>query len=54
MLEAELKQNTDRVEQVKEKLTLLLQENPDSPEAGKWRQTLDYISNLSLVYLMNA
>ncbi|XP_078255159.1 dystonin isoform X4 [Rhinoraja longicauda] len=45
VLEAELKQNTDRVEQVKEKLTLLLQENPDSPEAGKWRETLDYINS---------
>ncbi|XP_072912638.1 dystonin isoform X6 [Hemitrygon akajei] len=45
VLEAELKQNSDRVEQAKKKLTLLLQENPDSPEAGKWRKMLDYINS---------
>ncbi|XP_069742158.1 microtubule-actin cross-linking factor 1 isoform X12 [Narcine bancroftii] len=45
VLEGELKQNTDKVEQAKEKLTLLLQENPDSPDAGKWKQMLDYINS---------
>uniref|UniRef100_UPI00398EBE39 dystonin isoform X2 n=1 Tax=Pristiophorus japonicus TaxID=55135 RepID=UPI00398EBE39 len=45
VFEVELNQNTGKVEQVKEKLALLLEENPDSPEAGKWRQMLDYINS---------
>ncbi|XP_067876267.1 microtubule-actin cross-linking factor 1 isoform X7 [Heterodontus francisci] len=45
MFEAELSQNTGKVEQVKEKLALLLEENTNAPEAGKWRQTLDYINS---------
>ncbi|XP_041044841.1 dystonin isoform X4 [Carcharodon carcharias] len=43
--EAELNQNTGKVGQVKEKLTLLLEENTDAPEAGKWRQMLDDINS---------
>ncbi|GCB63620.1 hypothetical protein scyTo_0004458 [Scyliorhinus torazame] len=43
--EAELNQKTGKVGQLKEKLSLLLKENTDSPEAGKWRQMLDYIDS---------
>ncbi|XP_072354529.1 dystonin isoform X17 [Scyliorhinus torazame] len=43
--EAELNQKTGKVGQLKEKLALLLKENTDSPEAGKWRQMLDYIDS---------
>ncbi|XP_078397936.1 dystonin isoform X17 [Cetorhinus maximus] len=43
--EAELNQNTGKVGQVKEKLALLLEENTDAPEAGKWRQMLDDINS---------
>ncbi|XP_038656560.1 dystonin isoform X2 [Scyliorhinus canicula] len=43
--EAELNQKTGKVGQVKEKLALLLEENTDAPEAGKWRQMLDYIDS---------
>ncbi|XP_078069449.1 dystonin isoform X8 [Mustelus asterias] len=43
--EAELKQNTGKVGQVKDKLALLLEENTEAPEAGKWRQSLDYINS---------
>ncbi|XP_048386213.1 dystonin isoform X1 [Stegostoma tigrinum] len=45
IFEAELNQNTGKVKQVKERLMLLLEENTDAPEAGKWRQMLDYISS---------
>ncbi|GCC28901.1 hypothetical protein chiPu_0007335 [Chiloscyllium punctatum] len=45
IFEAELNQNTGKVGQVKERLALLLEENTDAPEAGKWRQMLDYINS---------
>ncbi|XP_057607237.1 dystonin isoform X10 [Chionomys nivalis] len=38
--EAELKQNVNKVQELKDKLTELLKENPEAPEAPAWRQTL--------------
>ncbi|KAM9667394.1 dystonin [Trichechus inunguis] len=38
--EAELKQNVNKVQELKDKLTELLEENPDTPEAPKWKQML--------------
>uniref|UniRef100_A0A4W3JP89 Dystonin n=1 Tax=Callorhinchus milii TaxID=7868 RepID=A0A4W3JP89_CALMI len=43
--EAELKEKTGKMEQLKEKLTHLLQKTPDSPEAAKWKQMLDCINS---------
>ncbi|XP_067840170.1 microtubule-actin cross-linking factor 1 isoform X9 [Heptranchias perlo] len=45
VFEDQLNQNTGKVEQVKEKLALLLEKNADSPEAGKWKQMLDFINS---------
>ncbi|XP_038197936.1 dystonin isoform X1 [Arvicola amphibius] len=38
--EAELKQNVNKVQELKDKLTELLKESPEAPEAPSWRQTL--------------
>ncbi|XP_006835798.1 PREDICTED: dystonin isoform X2 [Chrysochloris asiatica] len=38
--EAELKQNVNKVQELKDKLMELLEENPDTPEAPKWKQML--------------
>nr|XP_048286364.1 dystonin isoform X13 [Myodes glareolus] len=38
--EAELKQNVNKVQELKDKLTELLKENPEAPEAPAWRQML--------------
>ncbi|XP_036271365.1 dystonin isoform X25 [Pipistrellus kuhlii] len=43
--EAELKQNVNKVQEMKDKLTELLEENPDTPEASKWKQTLTEIDS---------
>ena len=40
LFEAELKQNVNKVQELKDKLTELLEENPDTPEAPRWKQTL--------------
>ncbi|XP_051008985.1 dystonin isoform X1 [Acomys russatus] len=38
--EVELKQNVNKVQELKDKLTELLKENPEAPEAPTWKQTL--------------
>ncbi|XP_031222960.1 dystonin isoform X6 [Mastomys coucha] len=38
--EAELKQNVNKVQELKDKLAELLKENPEAPEAPSWKQTL--------------
>ncbi|XP_005406947.1 PREDICTED: dystonin isoform X6 [Chinchilla lanigera] len=43
--EAELKQNVNKVQELKDKLTELLEENPDIPEAPKWKQILTEIDS---------
>ncbi|XP_054425483.1 dystonin isoform X4 [Pteronotus mesoamericanus] len=43
--EAELKQNVNKVQELKDKLTELLGENPDTPEAPKWKQMLTEIES---------
>ncbi|XP_042637562.1 dystonin [Orycteropus afer afer] len=43
--EAELKQNVNKVQELKDKLTELLEENPDTPEAPKWKQMLAEIDS---------
>ncbi|XP_053459745.1 dystonin isoform X26 [Nycticebus coucang] len=43
--EAELKQNVNKVQELKDKLTELLEENPDTPEAPKWKQMLAEIES---------
>ncbi|XP_008160035.2 dystonin isoform X3 [Eptesicus fuscus] len=43
--EAELKQNVNKVQELKDKLTELLEENPDTPEAAKWKQMLTEIDS---------
>uniref|UniRef100_A0A8D2B3W1 Dystonin n=1 Tax=Sciurus vulgaris TaxID=55149 RepID=A0A8D2B3W1_SCIVU len=43
--EAELKQNVNKVQELKDKLTELLEENPDTPEAPKWKQMLSEIDS---------
>nr|XP_020735294.1 dystonin-like isoform X4 [Odocoileus virginianus texanus] len=40
LFEAELKQNVNKVQELKDKLTELLEENPDAPEAPRWKQML--------------
>ncbi|XP_065537556.1 LOW QUALITY PROTEIN: dystonin [Lathamus discolor] len=45
LFETELKQNANKVQELKDKVTELLEKNPDSPEAPKWRQTLDKIDS---------
>ncbi|XP_016053516.1 PREDICTED: dystonin isoform X2 [Miniopterus natalensis] len=43
--EAELKQNVNKVQELKDKLTELLEENPNTPEAPKWKQMLTEIDS---------
>uniref|UniRef100_A0A2K6H099 Dystonin n=1 Tax=Propithecus coquereli TaxID=379532 RepID=A0A2K6H099_PROCO len=43
--EAELKQNVNKVQELKDTLTELLEENPDTPEASKWKQMLTEIES---------
>ncbi|XP_023376125.1 dystonin isoform X2 [Pteropus vampyrus] len=43
--EAELKQNVNKVQELKDKLTELLEENPDTPEAPKWKRMLTEIDS---------
>ncbi|XP_054541882.1 dystonin isoform X32 [Pan troglodytes] len=43
--EAELKQNVNKVQELKDKLTELLEENPDTPEAPRWKQMLTEIDS---------
>lgn len=43
LFETELKQSANKVQELKDKVTELLEKNPDSPEAPKWRQMLDKI-----------
>ncbi|XP_032756786.1 dystonin isoform X2 [Rattus rattus] len=38
--EAELKQNVNKVQELKDKLAELLKENPEAPEAPSWKQTM--------------
>ncbi|NXR67368.1 DYST protein, partial [Rhadina sibilatrix] len=45
LFETELKQSANKVQELKDKVTELLEKNPDSPEASKWRQTLDKIDS---------
>ena len=48
LFEAELKQNVNKVQELKDKLTELLEENPDTPEAPRWKQMLAEIGTLPL------
>ncbi|XP_066109026.1 dystonin isoform X8 [Saccopteryx bilineata] len=43
--EAELKQNVNKVQELKDRLTELLEENPDTPEAPTWKQMLTEIDS---------
>ncbi|XP_006893206.1 PREDICTED: dystonin isoform X3 [Elephantulus edwardii] len=43
--EAELKQNVNKVQELKDTLAELLEENPDTPEAPKWKQMLAEIDS---------
>ncbi|XP_040105136.1 dystonin isoform X14 [Oryx dammah] len=45
LFEAELKQNVNKVQELKDKLTELLEENPDTPEAPRWKQMLAEIDS---------
>uniref|UniRef100_A0A8D0GGL5 Dystonin n=1 Tax=Sphenodon punctatus TaxID=8508 RepID=A0A8D0GGL5_SPHPU len=45
LFETELKQNENKVQELKDKVTELLEKNPDSPEAPKWKQMLDKIDS---------
>ncbi|KFV47824.1 Microtubule-actin cross-linking factor 1, partial [Tyto alba] len=45
VFETELKQSANKVQELKDKVTELLEKNPDSPEAPKWRQMLDKIDS---------
>ncbi|XP_067999078.1 dystonin isoform X11 [Melanerpes formicivorus] len=45
VFETELKQSANKVQELKDKVTELLEKNPDSPEAPKWRQTLDKLDS---------
>ncbi|NWQ74098.1 DYST protein, partial [Columbina picui] len=45
LFETELKQSANKVQELKDKVTELLEKNPDSPEATKWRQMLDKIDS---------
>ncbi|XP_009071310.1 PREDICTED: dystonin-like, partial [Acanthisitta chloris] len=45
LFETELKQSANKVQELKDKVTELLEKNPDSPDAPKWRQTLDKIDS---------
>lgn len=50
LFETELKQSANKVQELKDKVTELLEKNPDSPEAPKWRQTLDKIGTSVKLY----
>ncbi|KAI5126076.1 Dystonin [Manis pentadactyla] len=43
--EAELKQNVNKIQELKDKLTELLEENPHTPEVPKWKQMLTEIDS---------
>ncbi|NWU64640.1 DYST protein, partial [Pterocles burchelli] len=45
LFEMELKQSANKVQELKDKVTELLEKNPSSPEAPKWRQMLDKIDS---------
>ncbi|XP_049675414.1 dystonin isoform X7 [Accipiter gentilis] len=45
LFETELKQSANKVQELKDKVTELLEKNPDSPEAPKWRHMLDKIDS---------
>ncbi|KAB1261408.1 Dystonin [Camelus dromedarius] len=45
LFEAELKQNVNKVQELKDKLTELLEENPETPEAPKWKRMLTEIDS---------
>lgn len=50
LFETELKQSANKVQELKDKVTELLEKNPDSPEAPKWRQMLDKIGTSVELY----
>lgn len=50
LFETELKQSANKVQELKDKVTELLEKNPDSPEAPKWRQMLDKIGTSVKLY----
>ncbi|XP_069873345.1 dystonin isoform X14 [Dipodomys merriami] len=43
--EAELKQNVNKVQELKDRLTELVEESPESPEAPKWKRVLTEIDS---------
>ncbi|XP_061479008.1 dystonin isoform X24 [Rhineura floridana] len=45
LFETELKQNENKVQELKDRVTELLEKNPDSPEALKWKQMLEKIDS---------
>ncbi|XP_062981109.1 dystonin isoform X8 [Elgaria multicarinata webbii] len=45
LFETELKQNENKVQELKDRVAELLEKNPDSPEAPKWKQMLDKIDS---------
>ncbi|XP_061845541.1 dystonin isoform X19 [Colius striatus] len=45
LFETELKQSANKVQELKDKVTELLEKNPGSSEAPKWRQMLDKIDS---------
>nr|XP_060608766.1 dystonin isoform X25 [Anolis sagrei ordinatus] len=45
LFETELKQNENKVQELKDRVTELLEKNPDSPEAPKWKQMLEKIDS---------
>ncbi|XP_039176249.1 dystonin isoform X36 [Crotalus tigris] len=45
LFETELKQNESKVQELKDRVTELLEKNPDSSEVPKWKQMLDKIDS---------
>ncbi|XP_053142443.1 dystonin isoform X22 [Hemicordylus capensis] len=45
LFETELKQNENKVQELKDRVTELLEKDPDSPEVSKWKQMLDKIDS---------
>ncbi|XP_025033490.1 dystonin isoform X3 [Python bivittatus] len=45
LFETELKQNENRVQELKDRVTELLEKNPDSSEVPKWKQMLEKIDS---------
>ncbi|XP_062838493.1 dystonin isoform X24 [Anolis carolinensis] len=45
LFETELKQNENKVQELKDRVAELLEKNPNSPEAPKWKQMLDKIDS---------